>query len=283
MNTKRRKKHPVFSVLTVLIWFFVILPGIKSFVFDQKSSSIDFNSFEETEAELTELIQLEKAQFPDDFIKLKSQWESYDTTWTSTWHMYKPYLHNSILELNNLDSRTISSPAPGSSKTGKKKTSNNLSNAEFWGIVYNIILTNNVDRLTNLSSAFTWLQEKNELSDREILEMIIDFIQEIPYEIPDNYYGLYTPSDVLFRDAGDCDSKSLLAALILKQLGYNTAIFYSDKYAHAMLGINVPSTGEYKEHNGMPYYFTEMTAKGWQIGELSPDCADHKYWYIISI
>jgi len=283
MNNGRKKKHPLFTVLTVAVWFLVILPGVKSFFFDQKSSAIDFNSFNETEEELTELIQLEKAQFPEDFIKLKSQWESYSTTWTSTWHMYKPYLHNSISELKNLDSKTISLPAPGNSKTGKKKSSKNLSNAEFWGIVYNIILANNKDRLSNLSSAFTWFQNKNNLSDREILEIIIDFIQEIPYEIPDNYYGIYTPSDVLFRNAGDCDSKSLLAALILKQLGYETAIFYSDEYAHAMLGLNVPSTGEYKEHNGKSYYFTEMTATGWQIGELSPDCSDLKYWNIISI
>jgi hypothetical protein len=283
MNTRRRRKHPVITVLTVIVWFFVILPGVKSFLFGQKSSSIDFNSFKETGEELTELIQSEKAQFPDDFYKLQSSWESYDTKWTSTWHMYKPYLHNSISELENLDSRTISSPAPGSSKTGNKKTSKNLSNAEFWGFVYDIILTNNKDRLSNLSSAFIWFQVKNELSDREILEIIIDFIQGIPYEIPGNYYGIYTPSEVLYRDAGDCDSKSLLAALILKEMGYEAAIFYSDEYAHAMLGLNVPSAGEYKEHNGTPYYFTEMTATGWQIGELSPDCADLKYWYLVSI
>ncbi len=283
MDDHRKKRHPILTILILLSWFLIFLPSIKLFFVDILSPSFEFRQFEEMENNLSTLIQSENALFPDDFIPKLSKWESYDTNWRSNWHIYIPYLETSIFELENLDSNTITAPTPSEKKSTKKSTKRKISNADFWAGVYNIIISNNKERLNNLASSFIWFQEKNELSDRETLEIIIDFIQQIPYEIPDNYYGLYSPADLLYRNAGDCDSKSVLAALILKQLGYDTAIYYSDEYAHAMLGLNVPSTGEYLELNGKPYYFTEMTAPGWQIGEISPDCADLKYWHIISI
>lgn len=267
----------------VISWFIFILPTIKTIFADFITPPVEYTFFEETEKELEELIIEEDAVYPDEFILLKSKWQSSSTEWTSNWHIFSPYLNTSILELENLDSGTVMANSPSNKKTSKKTTKRNISNKDFWAGVYNILLSNNKERLNNLASSFVWFQEKNELSDREILQIIIDFIQQIPYEIPDNYYGLYSPSDVLYRNAGDCDSKSILAALILKKLGYDTAIFYSDEYRHAMLGINVPSVGEYKQLNGKSYYFTEMTASGWQIGDISPDCVDLKYWHIISI
>lgn len=278
----KHKNNPFILILIAISWF-IILPAIKTFFADIITPQIEYTLFEETENELGELIIEEDAVFPDEFIPLTSNWQSSSTEWTSNWHIYEPYLKRSILELENLDSDTIGITTPSSKKSGKKATKRQISIQDFWAGVYNIILLDNKERLNNLASSFLWFQEKNELSDREILQVIIDFIQQIPYEIPDNYYGLYSPTDVLYRNAGDCDSKSVLAALILKKLGYDTAIFYSDEYRHAMLGINVPSIGEYKELNGKSYYFTEMTASGWQIGEISPDCADLKYWHIISI
>lgn len=277
MSKQRKKKDPFLTIFIILVWFLIYLPSIKLFFHDSLSPSYNFTLFEETENELSEFIRDEKAVFPDEFIPLSSTWQSYDTDWTSNWHIYGPWLDISIFELENLDSKSIASPG------GKKSAKNKISHADFWAAVFKIIILNNENRLTNLAYAFSWFQEKNELSDRETLEIIIDFIQQIPYEIPDNYYGLYSPAEVLYRDAGDCDSKTIFAVLLLKQLGYDTALFYSSVYAHVMLGLNVPSTGEYIELNGRPYYFTEMTAPGWQIGEISPDCADLKYWYIISM
>ncbi len=277
MRNQSQKKHPVLTIISVLIWFFVLLPSIKVLITDQISPSKEFTFYEETEIELNEIIIKEDALFPDEFISLTSTWESYSTEWTSNWHVYKPYLSNSISELKNLDANTIYYPG------GKKSKKRKVLPENFWAQVYSIIVSNNKDRINNLAIAFSWFQDKNELSDSATLKIIIDFIQQIPYEIPENEYGIYTPSEVLNRNAGDCDSKSLLAALVLKKMGYETALFYSKEYRHVMLGINTPSTGEYMELGGKTYYFIEMTSPGWQIGDISPDCADLKYWNIISI
>ncbi len=283
MGSGRRKKHPVITVAVILFWFFILLPFIRTFFGESITPTTAYNTFSETEKELSDLIKLENADFPDDFIPVTSQWESSGTNWISNWHIFKPYLESSIYELENLDTKTIFETISTRGSSKKNSSRKNISNAVFWEFIYSTIISDNRERLTNIRTAFGWFQIQNNLSDREILEIFIDFIQEIPYEIPENYYGLYSPSDVLFRNAGDCDSKAVLAALILKEMGYSTAIFYSEKYSHAMLGLNVPSGGVYKELNGNPYYFIEMTAPGWQIGEISPDCADLKYWNILSI
>ena len=277
MSKNSRKKHPFLTIFIALMWFFIILPSTKLFLADKISPKNEFTIFEETENELLGIIRNEEAVFPDEFISISSNWESYSTEWTSNWHIYTPYLNISISELKNLNANSIYYPK------GKKTKTREVSPEEFWAQVYNIIITNNENRISNLAYAFSWFQEKNELSDSATLNIIIDFIQQIPYEIPENEYGLYTPAEVLYRDAGDCDSKSILAALLLKQLGYDTVIFYSKEYRHVMLGINAPSTGEYMQMGGKAYYFTEMTSPGWQIGDISPDCADLKYWNIISL
>lgn len=277
MSKSTDKKLPILTIVSILIWFFILLPSIKLFFSDLISPSEEFTLFEETENELSAIIKNEKAVFPEEFISITSSWESYSTEWISNWHIYEPYLEESISELKNLDAGAIYPPK------GKKSKNREISPEEFWAQVYNIIIINNKDRISNLAYAFRWFQEKNELSNYTTLKIIIDFIQQIPYEIPENYYGLYTPAEVLYRDAGDCDSKSIFAALLLKYIGYDTVLFYSKEYRHVMLGINTPSTGEYMELAGKRYYFTEMTSPGWQIGDISPDCADLKYWNIIPL
>ncbi|MCK5154135.1 MAG: hypothetical protein KAQ93_07220, partial [Spirochaetales bacterium] len=158
------------TVFSILIWFLILLPSVKLFFADKILPQNKFTLFEETENDLAEIIYEEKAKFPDEFIPLSSNWQSFSTEWTSNWHIYKPYLKNSISELENLDAGAIYYPKGNKSKKRK------VSVEGFWAQVYNIIITNNEDRIKNLAYAFIWFQEKNELSDSEVLNIIIDFI-----------------------------------------------------------------------------------------------------------
>ena len=103
MGDHRKKRHPVLTILILLSWFLIFLPSIKLFFVDILSPSFEFRQFEETENDLSTLIQSENALFPDDFILKLSKWESYNTNWRSNWHIYMPYLEASIFELENLD------------------------------------------------------------------------------------------------------------------------------------------------------------------------------------
>ncbi|MCK5671722.1 MAG: hypothetical protein KAH95_00005, partial [Spirochaetales bacterium] len=90
MSGHRKKRHPVLTIFILLSWFMIFLPAVKLFLGEFLSPSYEFNLFEETENELSNLIQEEQALFPEEFIPRKSKWQSYHTNWTSNWHIYKP-------------------------------------------------------------------------------------------------------------------------------------------------------------------------------------------------
>jgi len=101
---------------------------------------------------------------------------------------------------------------------------------------------------------------------------VITFVQSIPYElIREDALGLRTPVSVLYEYAGDCDSKSLLAAVLLLLTGRETSIVYSFAARHAVLGIVAPSWSgtSIRGPDGKRYVMVEMTER------LSPGDMSH--------
>ena len=63
-------------------------------------------------------------------------------------------------------------------------------------------------------------QEKN-LDSRQPTELVVGFVQNITYRLPTEdtaAFGMLPPAIVVADGSGDCDSKALLAVVILLQL-----------------------------------------------------------------
>ncbi len=92
-------------------------------------------------------------------------------------------------------------------------------------------------------------------------------------------HEVFTPSETLLYGKGDCDTRTLLAYTILKDLGFDVAtmrIHYYDNGKsswHGMLGIaDVRNNGPYYfVYKGRKYYYVELTRPNWWIGEITPD------------
>ncbi|MBT7610596.1 MAG: hypothetical protein HN576_12625 [Bacteriovoracaceae bacterium] len=94
---------------------------------------------------------------------------------------------------------------------------------------------------------FSKIVDKYELSKRDQLELIMRFLQGIPYKQPPINYksrfiaGLFPPPEFLNQGWGDCDTKSILMASVLSH-----DPFFYNKLAvilvpgHALLGILAP-------------------------------------------
>lgn len=275
---KKKKRGGCF--VTLILWFIIFLPAVRMILSEAPVEKPLFRDYVENEEVLLSVLNQDNALYPDDFFALQSQWEDQKGFWQADWHVYEPYLINSVEILEQFEVTANKVRVETKGKKGQKYT---ISPQLYWAEVYSEVGVREENQVENIVQAFLWYREKNELSDWELLELVIDFVQQIPYEIPENRYGIYTPTEILYRNTGDCDSKSIFAAIILKQLGYDVAIFYSKEYLHAMLGVNTQSTGYYKELDGKPYYFTEMTAPGWQIGDLPADCPDPEKWFLSKI
>jgi hypothetical protein len=95
--------------------------------------------------------------------------------------------------------------------------------------------------------------------DRRLLEVILAFLQWIPYEIPPeergrpDRFGLYVPTEVLVGNHGDCDSKSVAFAALWRRIGVPLVLVRVP--GHMLLGVAVrPGPGERFVRLGNRYF-----------------------------
>jgi hypothetical protein len=122
------------------------------------------------------------------------------------------------------------------------------------------------------------------LTSMDLATLVVSFVQSVPYEIPTNEpFGLLPPALVVAERKGDCDSKALLAHMMLDALGVDSMIVTSEGHRHSMLGIALPAQGTRFKHAGREYAFTEMTAKGSPIGHINPSLLKPNDWTAVPI
>jgi hypothetical protein len=121
-----------------------------------------------------------------------------------------------------------------------------------------LIPKTNDNSISLLINKFRLLAKNNNLSDDELVELVVSFVQAIPYDntrtgslLKPNY-----PYETLYRKLGVCSDKVFLGVMLLRELGYGAAIMDYPDRDHSALGIQCPS--QYAVHNS-PYCFAETT------------------------
>jgi hypothetical protein len=184
------------------------------------------------------------------------------------------------------------------------------SNEEFYTQLYLELNSNDATKLDSLVNLFKMKITKNKLSPIRSAEMVTTFIQEIPYFLvhdfdcktavqnsnskfmadyhsenkpclPNIPAGVQSPYEFAHNLKGDCDTRSLMAYTILKKLGIPCSIWISETYGHSIVGVGLPvGAGSYKEINGVKHYATELTAKRFRLGMISPEQQNMSNWDI---
>jgi len=163
----------------------------------------------------------------------------------------------------------------------------------FWHKFYIDMYNKNYYRVNDVVE---WFEEKYKTEDWSAYDLAFNVAKAIqiieyayPSEVADNEsygsseLGFFTPNQIAYYQRGDCDTKSLFMVIILRRLGFDAVMYYSDAYEHAMVGLNINATGTYKMYNGKKYYFIEATYPGWEIGDLPEDMTDLDRWYLLPI
>jgi hypothetical protein len=81
--------------------------------------------------------------------------------------------------------------------------------------------------------------------------------------------GVYAPAEFMFHKKGDCDTRSLFAFLILKELGYDVAVMVSMQEGHSVLGVHMknrkfPKYGT--DFRNKKFFLWELTARDFRLG-----------------
>lgn len=117
------------------------------------------------------------------------------------------------------------------------------------------------------------------LDSIKLTRLVITFAQEIKYRIPkEEPFGVMPPALVVAKMNGDCDSKSLLAHMILRSLGVRSMLISSTAHAHTMLGVALPVGGKSFTHDGTKYAFVELTAKNSPLGHINSNLLTPNDW-----
>jgi hypothetical protein len=149
---------------------------------------------------------------------------------------------------------------------------------------YEALYRDSRDAVWALTTPFRSHADLQRMSALERAELVVSFVQQIEYEIPKGaLFGLVPPALVAHGNAGDCDSKSLLALMMLAELGIDSVLFHSTSEHHAVLGIAVAAPGTYRNYKGRRYALVETTSVGWRVGRVPPSVANAGDWQGIDI
>ncbi len=171
---------------------------------------------------------------------------------------------------------------------------------EMYSFLYAKMVNLDQTKIDSVVAIFKDSVQTKKLSPIATAEMVVTFIQEIPYylvhdrsckevlqnsgsaffkeyhrqkkpclsEVP---FGVQSPFEFLHNLKGDCDTRSLLAFAILKKLNIPCSVWISQTYGHSILGVGLPvGVGMYKNVASVKHYGVELTAKGYKLGAVSP-------------
>ena len=190
------------------------------------------------------------------------------------------------------------------------KSNPNLSdnnNFEYDQMVVNLS-RNDQNRLYGVYSVFDSIQSKHNLSITKFAELVVSFVQDIPYSVvlsadcdPNLYdddfikeylasadalcygnqkFGINTPVEFMTTMYGDCDTRTLLLYTILEHYNYDVALMSSEYYGHSILGVNIPVSGTAIYHENHRYVLWETTSPNLSAGVLPEEISDLNYWRI---
>lgn len=167
---------------------------------------------------------------------------------------------------------------------------------------------NDKNNLNGVYQLFDSIRQKEQLSSVKFAELIVSFVQDIPYTVivpddcnPNLYddefiqeylssadarcdgfqkFGINSPVEFMSTLNGDCDTRTLLLYTILAHYGYDVALLSSEYYAHSIIGINLPLSGIAYQYQNQRYILWETTAPNVRAGILPKEISNLNYWRI---
>lgn len=124
--------------------------------------------------------------------------------------------------------------------------------------------------LASFVSSLEGLAQGGGLNMWEKLNLTVTFVQSLRY-IPEIVEYPRYPIETLVDGGGDCEDLAILAAAVLRQMGFGVVLLAFTEEMHMAVGVRVLPPAATEETNayiwnGDAYYYLETTAYGWTIG-----------------
>lgn len=121
------------------------------------------------------------------------------------------------------------------------------------------------------------VHEANHFSTFDEMSDTVCFVQHFPYSLDEQSTGRSEypryPLETLHDETGDCECLSILGASLLELLGYEAVLL--EYPGHIALGVGGADLFEgaffVDQNTGRRYYYAEVTASHWRVGEVPDD------------
>ncbi len=162
---------------------------------------------------------------------------------------------------------------------------NHKSVFEAWKRFYKVIFRDAWSRIQPFTLAiqmnFPEIMEKSGINAETTASLLLELIQDFKY-VRDRQGSDFTnlPQAVLEKE-GDCDARSLLMVLMLKQMNIDSILLISQKKQHSLVGVDCKSeTENYFSHIGKNYTMAETTAHV-KLGEIDDRLKSGADWFVV--
>ena len=149
-----------------------------------------------------------------------------------------------------------------------------------WARFYRMAYRESAARLDRLALEIAKLVPPDDPT--ETARRVLSWVQGFFYVRDEAGTDFVPPLAAAYGATGDCDSRAVVAAIILERLGIDAILMVSKEYSHAMLGVDVAGGGQRFTFNGKQYLVGETTTKV-GIGMISADMADWTKWMGIDL
>ncbi len=156
---------------------------------------------------------------------------------------------------------------------------------EAWIRYYKTIYRDSYSRLSkvafDINSALYPIARKINPNKPEnaLNEILLNWVQNFDYKRGDEKSTDFTSViDSLSGTGSDCDSRSMLMGILLRQNGINTALFISREYSHAVYGAELNADGAKIKVSDKEYLLGETTVKNLKPGLIAQEQNDTEKW-----
>jgi hypothetical protein len=148
-----------------------------------------------------------------------------------------------------------------------------------WTRFYRMVWRDSYDRLADVAFAVERALSAAApgSSRRDIAEGALKWVQGFKYErdlMGSDFVDLVTAA---VEGRGDCDSRSLLLAVVLQRANADAILMVSREYGHAMAAVKVEGNGAKFTHAGNEWIVAETTAKV-GLGMIGKNVSDPNKW-----
>ena len=154
---------------------------------------------------------------------------------------------------------------------------------EAWQRYYRMIFRDSSERLLQAGFDISNALAPDCKDSTELAQKLLTWTQSFKYEREKTSSDFASLPAILLGSGSDCDSRSMLIAVLLQGMNIDSMIFVSAEYKHAIAGLVSEHPGFGFDVNGKLYLTGETTAKNITWGKIDSSQSDSTKWIPVEL